>query len=86
MSYQEIITAINGYPVIIEASADNYGAYSPDLPGCVAGADTYNEVIEAMREIIPVHLKALAQQGLPVPPPHPELLVEAQPADHTLVG
>ncbi len=70
MSYKQINIALEGYPVIIEASPDNYDAYSPDLPGCAVGADTYEEVVEAMREIIPFHLEGLASLGgCPFHPP-----------------
>ena len=74
MNYQEIITAIDGYGVVVEASAGNYGAYSPTLPGCVAGGDSFEEVIANMREIIPLHIEALRRAGLPIPSPDPELV------------
>ena len=81
MSYQEIITAIDGYGVIVEASAGNYGAYSPALPGCVAGGESFDEVIENMREIIPLHIDALRRAGIPIPIPDPKLESQHQSID-----
>ena len=43
--------------VIIEKGNQNYGAYSPDLPGCVAVGDTVEEVEKNMREAIAMHLR-----------------------------
>ena len=57
------------YTVIIEKAGDNYSAYVPDLPGCVAAADAPDEVLELMREAIEFHLEGLRRDGDPVPPP-----------------
>jgi predicted RNase H-like HicB family nuclease len=34
------------YLVVVEKSENGYGAYVPDLPGCVAAADMWSEVVE----------------------------------------
>ena len=47
--------------VIIEKGKHNYGAYSPDLPGCVAVGDTREEVEKNMREAIIMHLKGMME-------------------------
>ncbi len=57
------------YVVIIEEGQTSYGAYVPDLPGCVAVAETEAEVRELIREAITLHLQALREEGQPVPPP-----------------
>ena len=57
------------YTIVIEKAPNNYAAYVPDLPGCVATAGTRAEVIELMREGIVFHLKGLRQDGQSVPPP-----------------
>jgi len=57
------------YTIVIEKAPNNYAAYVPDLPGCVATAGTRAEVIELMREGIAFHLKGLRQDGQSVPPP-----------------
>lgn len=53
--------------VIIEKSADGYGAYSPDLPGCVAVGSTREETEEKMYEAIEFHLEGLIEDGTPLP-------------------
>jgi len=57
------------YAVIIEKGESSYGAYVPDLPGCVAAAETKAEVEELIREAIKFHLEGLREEGLPVPEP-----------------
>lgn len=57
------------YLVIIEQAENNFSAYSPDLPGCVATGDTKEETLLRMREAISMHLEGLREDGLPVPPP-----------------
>jgi predicted RNase H-like HicB family nuclease len=41
----------------------------PDLPGCVAGADTREEVLALIREAIEMHIEGMKADGEPVPPP-----------------
>ena len=57
------------YAVVIERSSDGYGAYVPDLPGCVAVADTVAEVERLIREAIDLHIEGLREDGQPVPAP-----------------
>ena len=57
------------YAVIIEKGPESYGAYVPDLPGCVAAAETREEVVSLIQEAIELHIEGLKQDGLPVPPP-----------------
>jgi predicted RNase H-like HicB family nuclease len=57
------------YVVIIEKGEKSYGAYVPDLPGCVAVGDTREEAMQLIREAIEFHLEGLREDGLPVPPP-----------------
>lgn len=57
------------YTIVIEEGPTSYGAYAPDLPGCVAAANTRKEVVELMREAIAFHLEELRRHGDPVPPP-----------------
>lgn len=57
------------YLVIIEPSETGYGAYSPDVPGCIATGRTRAEVIERFREALADHLELLAEEGLPIPEP-----------------
>jgi predicted RNase H-like HicB family nuclease len=57
------------YAVIIEKGPESYGAYVPDLPGCVAAAQTREELISLIQEAIELHIEALKRDGLPVPAP-----------------
>ena len=53
--------------VVIEKANDNYSAYSPDLPGCVAAGATRQEVERNMREAIELHVRGLLEDNLPIP-------------------
>lgn len=57
------------YAVIIEKSETGFGAYVPDLPGCVAVGESEAEVRELIREAIEFHLEGLREDGQPIPPP-----------------
>ena len=57
------------YLVVIEKGETSYGAYVPDLPGCVAVGETRREVLKLIREGIELHIEALREAGDPVPPP-----------------
>ncbi len=57
------------YVVVIEKAESNYGAYVPDLPGCVAVAETQEEVVQLIREAIELHLDSLREEGSPIPEP-----------------
>jgi predicted RNase H-like HicB family nuclease len=57
------------YAVIIEKGPHNYGAYVPDLPGCVAVGDTVEEVEKLIREAIEFHLEGMREDGDPIPEP-----------------
>lgn len=69
------------YAVVIEKSADGFGAFVPDLPGCVAVGETEAEVRELIREAIELHLEALQEEGAPIPPPSSQVeYVDVPPA------
>ena len=55
------------YAVIFERGPTSYGAYVPDLPGCVAVAETLEELRPLIREAIESHIEELAKSGDPVP-------------------
>ena len=57
------------YMVIVEKGPTSFGAYVPDLPGCVAVGETRKEVLTLIREAIEFHLKSLKENGEPVPSP-----------------
>ena len=57
------------YAIVVEKGPTSYGAYVPDLPGCVAAAATWEEVLQLIREAIEFHREEMRQDGLAVPEP-----------------
>ncbi len=57
------------YAVVIEPAGNTYSAYVPDLPGCIAAADTIDEIEREIRDAIRFHIDGLREDGLPVPEP-----------------
>lgn len=57
------------YAVIIEEGANSFGAYVPDLPGCVAVGESREEVLKLIREAIEFHIEGLREDGQPIPEP-----------------
>jgi predicted RNase H-like HicB family nuclease len=61
---------MTSFAVVIERASDGgYGAWCPDLPGCVALADTEDEALDEMRRAIGFHLDGLREDGQPIPHP-----------------
>jgi predicted RNase H-like HicB family nuclease len=57
------------FAVVIERGPTSYGAYVPDLPGCVAVAETEAEVRKLIREAIVFHLEGMRLKGEAIPEP-----------------
>lgn len=57
------------YLVVVEEGPKSYGAYVPDLPGCIAAGKSRGEVLELIREAIELHIEGLKQEGQPIPTP-----------------
>ena len=57
------------YAVVIEKAENNFSAYVPDLPGCVATGATVDAVEAEIREAIRFHIDGLKEDGIAVPPP-----------------
>ena len=57
------------YAVIIEQGETSFGAHVPDLPGCVAVAETKEEVLRLIQEAIEFHIEGLREDGEPIPSP-----------------
>ena len=55
------------YAIVIEKAGNNYPAYVPDLPGCVATSASVEEVEAELREAIEFHLEGLREDGVPIP-------------------
>jgi predicted RNase H-like HicB family nuclease len=54
---------------VIEKGANGFGAYAPDVPGCVAAAQTREEVVKLIQDAIEFHIEGLKEDGEPVPEP-----------------
>ena len=67
------------YTVVVEKGPTSYGAHVPDLPGCVAVAETREEVCRLIAEAIEAYIETLEEDGLCVPQPNSYELVELQP-------
>jgi predicted RNase H-like HicB family nuclease len=69
------------YAIIIEKSVTGFGAFVPDLPGCVAVGETEDDVRQLIREAIEFHLDGLREDGEPIPQPSARVeYVEVQSA------
>ena len=53
--------------IVVEEAGQNYSAYSPDLPGCVATGANRSEAEQNMYEAIQLHIEGLREDGLPIP-------------------
>ena len=57
------------YAIVVENAGNNYSAYVPDLPGCVATGGALEETEQLIREAVELHLNGLREDGLPIPQP-----------------
>ena len=57
------------FAVVIEHGESGYGAYVPDLPGCVAVGETHQEIVALIHDAIEQHIELLVEAGYPVPQP-----------------
>ena len=56
--------------VVIEQGPSSFGAYVPDLPGCVAVGESRAEVAQLIHEAIEFHLEGMKKDGVPIRLPH----------------
>ena len=72
---------MTGYVVVFEGDDESgYSAYSPDVPGVVAAADTREETEALMREALSEHIMILREAGQPVPEPAAAVTIVGIPA------
>ena len=57
------------YAIVVEKAENNYSAYVPDFPGCVATGFTVEETEREIREAIGLHIEGLIEDGLAIPQP-----------------
>ena len=61
--------AVLRFAIVIEKARENYSAYVPDLPGCVATGDSVEDTESLIREAIDFHLEGMREDGFPIPEP-----------------
>ena len=57
------------YAVVFERTPNNYSAYAPDVPGCIATGKTWGEIQAIIREALEFHFEGLQEDGDPIPRP-----------------
>ena len=55
------------YAVVFEKAQNNWGAYVPDLPGCITTGETLEDTKRNIREAIELHLETMREVGEPIP-------------------
>ncbi len=60
------------YTVVIEKGESSYGAFVPDLPGCIAAGKSKKEALDLIKEAIEFHIEGLKEEGEIIPTPHCE--------------
>ena len=58
------------YLVVVEEGPTSFGAYVPDLPGCIVAGESREEVLQLIQEAIEFHIEGLKEEGQALPPPH----------------
>lgn len=66
----EVGGVVMRYMVVIEQGASSFGAYVPDLPGCIAVGESKQEVLQQIQEAIEFHLEGIKAEGASAPQPH----------------
>jgi predicted RNase H-like HicB family nuclease len=69
MQRTDLRNSVMQYTVIVERGETSWGAYVPDLPGCIAAGETREEVLKLIREAIDFHIEGLRKNGEIVPLP-----------------
>jgi len=57
------------YAIVVERAGNNFSAYAPDLPGCIATGSTVKEAEKEIQAAIQFHIDGLREDGLPIPAP-----------------
>lgn len=58
------------YMVVVEEGPKSFGAYVPDLPGCVTVVESKQEVLQLIQKAIELHLEDIKDKNTSVPQPH----------------
>ncbi|MEO5354584.1 MAG: type II toxin-antitoxin system HicB family antitoxin [Magnetococcus sp. XQGC-1] len=75
---------VHYYPVIIERGTSDagdvgFGAFFPDLPGCVSGGDTLEDALLGAERALAMHVLAMNRDGDAIPAPSPFAALEQDP-------
>lgn len=62
---------MESFLIVIKKSKNNYGAYAPDVPGCIATGKSLEETIEKMDSALHFHFEGMQEDGDPLPTPKP---------------
>ncbi|MBI4808126.1 MAG: type II toxin-antitoxin system HicB family antitoxin [Nitrosomonadales bacterium] len=57
------------YAIVVEKAGNNFSAYAPDLPGCIATGSTVKEAEKEIQAAIQFHIDGLREDGLLIPAP-----------------
>jgi predicted RNase H-like HicB family nuclease len=57
------------YAILIERTDNGYSAYAPDLPGCIAAGDTFEETRQLIEEAANFHVEGMIEDGETIPEP-----------------
>ena len=57
------------YVAIIGKTGNGYAAHLPDLPGCIAAADTFEETKNLIEEAANFHVEGMLEDGESIPEP-----------------
>lgn len=55
------------YLVVLEKGPTSYGAFVPDIPGCIAVGGSEAEATALIQDAIQLHLEDLHRGGKPIP-------------------
>ena len=64
---------MKNYVAVLEQGPNNWSAYVPDLPGCVAAGVTREETEQLIQEAIAFHIEGMVMDGVPLPEPKYQL-------------
>ncbi|AFA49353.1 type II toxin-antitoxin system HicB family antitoxin [Acetobacterium woodii] len=64
------------YLAVLEPSADGYGVYFPDLPGCISFGKDIEEAQQMARKALELHIYGMEKDGDPLPAPSKSLTKE----------
>jgi predicted RNase H-like HicB family nuclease len=57
------------YLVVIEKGENSYGAYAPDVAGCIAVGKSVEEALHLIQEALELHFEGMVEEGEVIPSP-----------------